>query len=80
VIFDAGDFQPAECDALRRVSAAFQPAPVIALLSFPRIEHEQIAFECGATAVLSKPVGVEDIFAAVENAPSDCKCFVTVKS
>ena len=68
-IFDATDLGPAECDQLRRMSAALQPAPVVALLSFPRIDQEQLALSSGATAVLSKPVNVEDLFSDLSPLP-----------
>jgi hypothetical protein len=62
-IFDAGDFSDDECSLLRRFVVTLQPAPVIALLSFPRIEGRQAALSAGATVVLSKPVAVEDLYA-----------------
>jgi DNA-binding NarL/FixJ family response regulator len=65
-IFDATDLGPAERDELRRMSAALQPAPVVALLSFPRIDQEQLALSSGAAAVLSKLVNVEDLLGALD--------------
>jgi hypothetical protein len=62
-IFDAGDFSDDEHAALHGFVAALQPAPVIALLSFPRIENHRAALSAGAAAVLSKPVAVEDLHA-----------------
>jgi hypothetical protein len=61
-IFDATDFGATESAELRRLAAALQPAPVVALLSFPRIEDHHRAIQSGASVVLSKPVAVEDLF------------------
>jgi len=61
-IFDATDLGPAESAALRRLAAALRPAPVIALLSFPRVEDHDRALRSGAAVVLSKPAAVEDLF------------------
>ncbi len=61
-IFDAAELDDAECDELRRFAAAAQPAPVIALLAFPRIDDQRRALSAGATALLSKPVALMDLF------------------
>ena len=60
-IFDAGDFSDDECESLQRFVSALRPAPVVALLSFPRIEDHRRALSAGASAVLSKPLMVEDL-------------------
>ena len=39
-----------------------KPAPVIALLDFPRIEDHARAVAAGASAVLSKPLAINDLF------------------
>lgn len=64
-IFDATDLGPAECEELRRMSAALHPSPVIVLLSFPRIDQEQLARAAGAAAAFSKPIRVESLLDAV---------------
>jgi hypothetical protein len=61
-IFDATDLGPREEDALKKMTAALHPAPVVALISFPRLEDRQRALSAGAAAVLSKPVALEDLF------------------
>ena len=66
VIFDAAELAPGQCDALRRLAARMNPAPVIAMLSFPRVEDRDNALSAGAAAVLSKPVAVEDLFWQIE--------------
>ena len=60
-IFDAGDGD-AEYETLRRLTADLRPAPVIALLGFPRVEDRDRALAAGATAVLSKPLLLEDLY------------------
>jgi DNA-binding NarL/FixJ family response regulator len=60
-IFDAGDGD-AEYETLRRLAADLRPAPVIALLGFPRVEDRDRAVAAGAAAVLSKPLLLEDLY------------------
>ena len=38
VLLDGSDCRGEECDELRRLAAAMAPAPLVALLDFPRIE------------------------------------------
>jgi CheY-like chemotaxis protein len=64
-LFDATDLCHHECDELRRFADALRPAPVIALLSFPRIEDHRRAVSAGASVVLSKPLLLEDLLEAV---------------
>ena len=59
-IFDAG--VDAEFPALERLAADLHPAPVIALLAFPRVEDCDRALAAGAAAVLSKPLLLEDFY------------------
>ena len=65
-VFDGTDLCSEECDALRRFVVAVRPAPVVALLSFPRIEDHQRVLAAGASVVLSKPLVVEDLLEAVD--------------
>ena len=60
-VFDVGDFSDDDRESLHCFAAALRPAPVVALLSFPRIEDHRRALSAGATAVLSKPLMVEDL-------------------
>jgi len=55
-IFDGSAF-----GELERGVAALRPAPVVALLSFPRIEDRERAIALGAAAVVSKPTTVNDL-------------------
>lgn len=65
--FTAAIFDTTECrneaqEALARWAAAVRPAPVIALLDFPRVDDRDRALAAGAAAVLSKPLLIEDLF------------------
>jgi DNA-binding NarL/FixJ family response regulator len=66
-IVDVADFSPERCDDLNRLAATLHPTPVIALLAFPRIEDHRRALSAGAAAVVSKPLGVDDLFWELEN-------------
>ncbi len=60
-VFDADECSGDEVDSLERLVAEVDPAPVVALLDFPRIESRNRALGAGARAVLSKPLLVEDL-------------------
>jgi len=61
-IFDGSDLSENECEELHDLVVALHPAPIIVLLAFPRIDQYERALSVGATAVLSKPPAVEDLF------------------
>jgi len=61
-IFDAADSSDSQYEALRRLADDLRPAPVLALLGFPRVEDRDRALAAGAAAVLSKPLLLEDLF------------------
>jgi len=61
-IFDAVECVEDELTDLDRLAATVAPAPVIALLEFPRVEDRQRALAAGAAAVLSKPLLIDDLF------------------
>ena len=61
-IFDGSDCRGKEFDRLRRLADTLAPAPVMALLDFPRIEDHGRALAAGAAAVISKPALVDDLF------------------
>ncbi len=61
-IFDGCECRGEELDQLRQHAAMFTPAPIIALLDFPRIEDHNRAISAGATAVVSKPLQLDDLF------------------
>jgi DNA-binding NarL/FixJ family response regulator len=56
---DAGPDDLAELEAL---AAQLRPAPVLALMHFPRTQDVRNAARNGAAGVLSKPVQLEDLF------------------
>jgi hypothetical protein len=62
VVFDGSDCRGAEHQELRRLAAAMAPAPLLALLDFPRIEDFDRCRAAGAAAVLSKPLLLADLF------------------
>ena len=61
-IFDGGEFCPHEAEELRALAAAMPGVPIVALLEFPRIEDYHRALACGARAILSKPLVVDDLY------------------
>ena len=61
-IFDADECSGKELDALKHLVDAIEPAPVLALMDFPRVESRDRALAAGARAVLSKPFLVDDLF------------------
>jgi hypothetical protein len=61
VIFDADRCGEAEADRLRQLVAAVRPAPLVALLTCPRIEECKLALAAGALAVFSKPLVLEEL-------------------
>lgn len=69
-IFDGTDLGAEECGDLGRLAAALRPAPVLALLAFPRVEDHQRAISAGAAAVVSKPLAVGDLFWELERVAS----------
>jgi hypothetical protein len=66
VVFDGSDCRGAERDELQRLAAAMAPAPLLALLDFPRIEDLERCRAAGAAAVLSKPLQLADLFWRLE--------------
>ena len=61
-IFDAADVGEETCNGLDRLAQTLHPAPVIAMLAFPRAEDRRRVLAAGAAAVISKPLVVEDLF------------------
>jgi len=69
-IFDGDDCRGDEAESLARLAAALAPAPVVALLDFPRIDDRDRALAAGARAVLSKPFAIEDLFWEIDRVVS----------
>lgn len=61
-IFDATECREEEAASLSGLAAAIRPSPVVALLDFPRVDDCDRALRAGATAVLSKPLLIDDLF------------------
>lgn len=61
-IFDGSDCRGEELRQLEYLAATLRPAPIIALLDFPRIEDCNRAMAAGASAVVSKPLYLDDLF------------------
>lgn len=61
MVFDFGDWLESELAELARLAAELSGAPVIALVGFPRVEDRDQILAAGASAVLSKPVLVDDV-------------------
>ena len=70
-IFDGAYVGPEDFDQLQRLATTLHPAPVIALLAFPRVEDKKRALSAGAAAVVSKPVAVDDLFWELERVGSE---------
>jgi CheY-like chemotaxis protein len=60
-LFDGGDGGDRDGRALERLAAAIRPAPVIAILGFPRLEDRDRALAAGAVAMVSKPLLIDDL-------------------
>ena len=69
-IFDSTELDSEECANLGRLAKALDPAPVIALLGFPRVDDRLRALSAGAAAVISKPLVVDDLFGELERLES----------
>jgi len=61
-MFDGSGLQGDNRDELAHLCTTLRPAPVIAIVDFPRIEDHRRAMDAGAAAVVSKPLHVEDLF------------------
>ncbi len=61
-IWEGSDATPRELAELSSLVRAVHPAPVVALLDFPRGESLAAAYDRGAAAVLGKPVALGDLF------------------
>jgi CheY-like chemotaxis protein len=60
-IFDASDAGPPELDEIRHLSAALAPAPIVVLMDFPRIDDLDRLLSAGVSAILAKPLHVDDL-------------------
>lgn len=60
-VFDLDECDPGELVQLRAFANQLAPAPVLALIGFPRAEDRDALLAAGAAAVLSKPFLIEDL-------------------
>ncbi len=60
-LLDLADARPDDLDELAHFVARLQPAPILALMHFPRTQDVRLATQCGAAGVLSKPIQLEDL-------------------
>ena len=61
-IWDCRTALQSDCQPLAEFVAQLHPAPVIALLGFPRCSDHDTASRCGVRAVVSKPYLVHDLW------------------
>ena len=61
-IFDGSNCCGCELRQLEDLADVVRPAPIIALLDFPRVEDCRRALTAGASAILSKPLHLDDLF------------------
>jgi hypothetical protein len=71
-IYDAAERRDPQLALLRRLSSAVAPAPVAAILDFPRLEDRRRAENAGAAVVLSKPLGIADLAWHLDQLTSAC--------
>jgi CheY-like chemotaxis protein len=67
VLWDGDIHQETDLSFLRQIATSTGPAPTIALLNFPRWDEVQLAIQCGAVAVVSKPFQLSDLFSAIDD-------------
>jgi hypothetical protein len=65
VIWDGCCENADETDALCELARRLSPAPLAALLSFPRSDDRERLLAAGASAVLAKPLPIEDLYRAL---------------
>ena len=70
VVLDGTDGCGNELEQIGDLAARFRPAPLVVLLDFPRFEDQQRVLAAGATAVLAKPLLVEDLLEEMKRAIS----------
>jgi CheY-like chemotaxis protein len=65
-IWDAKCGAAAEAGELAELRAALGRMPIMALVSFPRVEDREMLLASGASHVVSKPFWLDDLFAPLE--------------
>ncbi len=62
VIWDRSRCEQEEMAEIERLAGSFHPAPVVAMLGFPRSGDYERALAAGAAGVISKPYRIGDLF------------------
>jgi DNA-binding NarL/FixJ family response regulator len=68
VLWDGGSVQEERLQELSNVATHFNPAPVIAVVSFPRVGSVRSLQMAGAAAVVSKPFANEELLWQIQRA------------
>jgi hypothetical protein len=66
LIFDFGGEVDAEQERLCGLARLLRPAPVLALVNFPRIQDRERLLAAGVAAILSKPLLVDDLYGELD--------------
>jgi CheY-like chemotaxis protein len=61
-VFDGDECRGEERAALAQLAPALDPAPIVAVVDFPRVDGRARALAAGARAVVSKPLLIDDLF------------------
>ena len=69
-IYDVATCIADECEELRELTAKWPATRWIALAGFPREEDGRCAVAAGATAIVSKPLSIDDLAAALSRVMS----------
>jgi len=72
VIWDVAasiEFDGAKLD---RFAKQMRPAPIIAMIGFPRESDRQLALDCGASSVVSKPYLLQELWTELARVTSQC--------
>ncbi|NLY02708.1 MAG: hypothetical protein GXY83_42185 [Rhodopirellula sp.] len=75
VLFDFGGGVESELADLKSLAEQLHPAPLIALLNFPRLDERNAVLAAGAAAVLSKPLLIADLFEQLDSLLGDYSAF-----
>ncbi|MEO8494635.1 MAG: hypothetical protein ABI614_06170 [Planctomycetota bacterium] len=71
-IWDVASSIESDAEELGRFAKQMQPAPVVAIIGFPRASDREAAFECGAASVVSKPYLLQELWTELGRVTSRC--------
>jgi hypothetical protein len=84
VLWDAAWFDESNETELTELAARFRPAPVLALVGFPRYDDIPRAREAGASTVIAKPFLVDELYGELDRVLNVCEnespCVITPHS